>query len=83
MVAVFLAIPLTIKAMTSVHHGDGQQQFVGMMMSWVGGVFAAFIYLVLTTFAFFFVRKRSRRLFWWTEGLILGLFIFLLVYGNL
>jgi hypothetical protein len=58
MLAVFLTIPLTIELMSSFYRRDGQQQFGLMVMSWIGGVFAACVYLVIATVAYFLLRKR-------------------------
>ncbi len=83
MLAVVLTIPLTHAAMSKFYHRTGQQEFLKTITSMMDGIIAAIIYLVIATVAHMVVQKRSQRTKWWTEGLVLGFFIFLLVYQNL
>jgi hypothetical protein len=83
MVVVFLAIPMAHALTSKYYHRDGSQEFGLMIMSFVAGVFDALIYLLVATVARLIVRKRSVRIKWWVEGLVLGAFFVLLFYANL
>lgn len=82
-VLVGLTLPLTNTAREVIDQRDGPEIFAVMCLSVLSGVVSALIYLVIATIAHFVVRKRVRRVRWWTEGLVLIFWIFFLVYGSL
>jgi hypothetical protein len=83
MVLVAAALPFSHTTFGENYPGDGQQAFGFIIMFMVIGFGAAFIYLFTATLIYFFIRRKSFRIRFWTEFAVLFGFILLLAYAGI
>ena len=82
MALVAAALPVAHTVFGEHYPGDGQQAFGFIIMFWVVGFVAAFVYLAAATLVHFIIRKKSLRTRFWVEVGVFALFIIALVYGG-
>jgi len=83
MVLVAATLPFCHVSFGEHYPGDGQHAFGFIIMFMVIGFGVAFIYLFTATLIYFFIRKKTFRIRFWTEfGVLLG-FILLLAYAGI
>jgi hypothetical protein len=80
---VAVALPIAHTLFGEDFQGDQQQALGSMLMFWLIGLVAAFVYLVVATIAHFIVLKKSLRTRLRMEAGVFVVFIITLIYGGI